>query len=102
MELPGSPGRQWTVAVCRAAGFEPDVVYESTDMVVHAELVGHGHAVAFLPDLMWVGRSPLVRLRHLSPAHRRAVVTTCRSGARTHPTITAVRDALRHAALSQE
>jgi DNA-binding transcriptional LysR family regulator len=97
MEPPGSPAREWTTAVCREAGFEPDVVYESSDMVIHARLVAAGHAVAFLPGLLRTGTEG-ARLRRLAPEHHRRVVTTCRAAARDHPAIRAIRDALARAA----
>ena len=97
MELPGSPGREWSVAACRRAGFEPRVVHQTSDNVVQAELVARGRAVASLPDLLWVGRRPSFHLRWMAPAHIRTLVTTCRAGSQDHPSIVVVRDAFRQA-----
>lgn len=94
MEPPGSPAREWTVATCRKAGFEPDIVYESTDIVVHTRLVEAGHAVAFLPDLLTLERSIDAAIHQVSRLHRRRIVTTCRSSARDHPAILVLRKAL--------
>ncbi|MDH6195915.1 DNA-binding transcriptional LysR family regulator [Mycobacterium frederiksbergense] len=94
MELPGSPARAWTVAACRNAGFEPDIVYDCGDMFAHAQLVADGHAVAFLPDLMWLNRSPNVTRYGLSAADRRRIVTICALGMSAHPKVKAARAAL--------
>lgn len=95
MELRGSPAREWTLATCRNAGFEPDIRYETTDMVVQTRLIEAGHAVAFLPDLMTMDRPTRIHLHHLAPSHRRRIVTTCRASARDHPAIQAIRRALK-------
>lgn len=95
LEPEGSPGRAWTVSICRKAGFEPYVVHQTSDVLIQAELVAGGHATAFLPDLMWRRRRPPFHLRHLSGAHSRRVVTTSRAGSGGHPNIVALRRALR-------
>ena len=46
---PGSRARQWAVAMYRAAGFEPDVHFESADLLLHARMAEQHQAVAFLP-----------------------------------------------------
>jgi DNA-binding transcriptional LysR family regulator len=95
VELPGSSARAWVVAVCRAAGFEPDIAFESNDVLVHARLIESGHAVGFLPDLMRRELPSGVHAHQLSSPHQREIVTTCRRGAREHPAIGAVREGLR-------
>src|SRR6185437_5995067 len=40
----GKSARRWAESACRAAGFEPRVLFESVDRVVHTELVETGHA----------------------------------------------------------
>ncbi|GAB3671655.1 LysR family transcriptional regulator [Actinocorallia lasiicapitis] len=92
MEPPGTPAHRWAVSVCRAAGFEPDVRYVSTDLLLHLRLVEGGHAAAFLPDLVWNGRPPTVPLLAL-PASRR-LFTSARQGHSAHPALRACRDAL--------
>jgi DNA-binding transcriptional LysR family regulator len=101
MEPPGTPARQWAVAMCRDAGFEPDVRFESADLLLHARMAEHHHAVAFLPDMVWAGAAPTLTLTSL-PAHRsiRRVLTACRIGASQHPAIQAFRAALSDAARS--
>jgi len=97
MELPGSPGREWAVATCRRAGFEPRIEHQTSDVVVQAQLVERGHAVAFLPDLLWFGRQPTFHLRWMEPAHTRTLTTTCRAGSQGHPSIVVLRGAFRQA-----
>ncbi|MFG2212906.1 LysR family transcriptional regulator [Streptomyces sp. NPDC048638] len=97
MEPIGTPARQWAVSVCHAAGFEPDVAFESADMLVHARLAAQGHAAAFLPDLLWFDRAPDVTLLAPAPTHRRAIVATVRTSANDHPLVRTVLFSLRHA-----
>ncbi|QLH27481.1 LysR family transcriptional regulator [Streptomyces sp. Rer75] len=97
MEPVGTPARQWTVSLCHAAGFEPDVAFESADMLVHARLAAQGHAVAFLPDLLWFDRAPDVTLLEPAPTHRRTILATVRASANDHPLVRAVMSSLRHA-----
>jgi DNA-binding transcriptional LysR family regulator len=101
MEPPGTPAGLWAMALCRNAGFEPDVRFESSDLLLHLRLVELGHAAALLPDLVWGGRPPTVDLRPL-PAGQgaRTVVTVVRRGRGQHPAIRACRRALAAAALS--
>ncbi|WP_231443666.1 LysR family transcriptional regulator [Brevibacterium zhoupengii] len=95
LEPEGSPVREWAVAVCRKAGFEPRVEHETSDTLVACELVRYGRAVAFLPDLIWSIREPEFHLRLMDPAHTRTLLTRCRIGAQSHPIITTVREAYR-------
>ncbi|MBO2455564.1 LysR family transcriptional regulator [Actinomadura barringtoniae] len=96
MEPAGSASRHWATTLCRAAGFEPDVRYESSDLLLHLRLVEQGHAAAFLPDLVWAGRKASgVRLRELPPEQsRRLLSTAVRRGSGGHPAIRACREAL--------
>jgi DNA-binding transcriptional LysR family regulator len=50
MEPVGTTAREWATAVCRQAGFEPEVRYTSTDLQIHLRLVESGLAAALLPD----------------------------------------------------
>ncbi|AGZ45609.1 LysR family transcriptional regulator [Actinoplanes friuliensis] len=89
------PG-QWARNTCRSAGFEPDVRFSSGDLLLQVRLVETGHAVAFLPDLLWAGSSPgAVRLHHLPGRPRRRLFTGVRSGAGQQPRVRAFREALR-------
>lgn len=102
MEPVGTPARQWAVSVCHAAGFEPDVAFESADMLVHARLAAQGHAVAFLPDLLWCDRAPDVTLLTPAPTHRRTILATVRTSADDHPLVRTVLSSLRHAVREAE
>ncbi|MFG1998349.1 LysR substrate-binding domain-containing protein [Spirillospora sp. NPDC048911] len=98
MEPLGTEPRKWATMLCRTAGFEPDVRFESSDLLLHARLVEEGHAVALLPDLVWSGGRPAdgVVLRSLpSDQRRRRLTTAVRRGGGQHPAIRAYRDALR-------
>ncbi|MEU2212496.1 LysR substrate-binding domain-containing protein [Streptomyces hygroscopicus] len=98
MEPEGTAARHWAMALCREAGFEPDVRFETTDLLLHLRLVEQGHAAAFLPDLVWGGHRPTVALRQLPRGRRaRRVLTVVRRGSGGHPAILACRDALRRA-----
>ncbi|MFE0172114.1 LysR family transcriptional regulator [Streptomyces sp. NPDC059002] len=103
MEPDGSAARRWATTLCRAAGFEPDVRFESTDLLLHLRLVEQGHAVALLPDLVWSDREPTVELGQLPTGQRtRRLFTAVRAGRSGHPAILACRRALRQAAAHPE
>ena len=94
LEPAGSPAREWAERICHAAGFQPKVRFESPDMVVHERLVRGGHAVAFLPDLLWVETSPAVGLRQLPDSGYRDIVCSVRAGTSDHPSVRAATSAL--------
>ncbi|KAK1186470.1 LysR family transcriptional regulator [Streptomyces sp. NBS 14/10] len=99
MEPEGTAARHWAMTLCRNAGFEPDVRFETTDLLLHLRLVEQKHAAAFLPDLVWSGRPPTVTLRRLPRGQRtRRVFTVVRRGRSQHPAVLACRDALLRAA----
>ncbi|WP_398951537.1 LysR substrate-binding domain-containing protein [Streptomyces sp. ID38640] len=90
--------RHWALTLCRSTGFEPDVRFESTDLLLHLRLVEQGHAAALLPDLVWDGRPatvPLQQLPHGGQARR--LFTAIRRGRGRHLAIQACRRALREA-----
>lgn len=97
MEPTGSRPREWAERICRAAGFAPKVRFESPDMVVHERLVREGHAVAFLPDLLWVETPPTVGLHTLPDSGYRDIICSVRAGTADHPAVAAVTSALRAA-----
>jgi len=99
MEPRGSAARMWATNLCRDAGFEPNVGFESDDMTTHVELVRRGHAVGFLPNLVWNGRRPVVPLITL-PGQTRTLYTAMRRACDLHPATRIVRDALRTQARS--
>ncbi|MFF8865236.1 LysR substrate-binding domain-containing protein [Streptomyces sp. NPDC015139] len=95
MEPEGTAARHWAVAVCRDAGFEPDVRFETTDLLLHLRLVEQGHAAAFLPDLLRTAQPATVPLRPLPRGRNtRRIFTVVRRGRGGHPAVVACRDAL--------
>ncbi|MCR2824865.1 LysR family transcriptional regulator [Microbacterium sp. zg.Y909] len=90
----GTAVRQWAVQQCRAAGFEPDVRFDATDLVAHVRMVAAGHAVAMLPDLVWTGERDTVRLRDLPGTPVRQIFAATRASSRDSTTIDTVRTAL--------
>jgi DNA-binding transcriptional LysR family regulator len=91
MEPVGTTARQWATTLCRSAGFEPDVQFETTDLLLHARLAEAGHAAALLPDLVWAGAAPSVGLTPLPGRPRRRIYTAVRRGAAGQPTIATLR-----------
>lgn len=86
MEHRGTDARMWSTATCRAAGFEPRVRYETTDLHLHAAIVARGRAAAFLPEL---AHSPSPSIRLLPTGQSRTITVSIRSGSLTHPTVRA-------------
>lgn len=97
LEPPGTAARQWAVQQCRAAGFEPDVRFELADLTAHIGLIEAGLAVGLLPDLVWAGRRPPVRLVDLPEHPAREVFTAQRVSSASRPGIRVVHQALRDA-----
>lgn len=98
MEPRGTASRHWSEQACRQAGFEPDVRFETPDLQTHIQLIESGNAVAILPDLVWVGRTPTVDLIELGGDPHRSVFTSARRVARNRPAIIACRAVLLQAA----
>jgi DNA-binding transcriptional LysR family regulator len=114
LEPPGTAARHWATAVCRAAGFEPDVRYQSTDLLLHLRLVRTGHAVALLPALLSATPAdadppgpaltqadpastpadPAIHLSDLPGSPARRIYAATRRGASQQPALAAVRAAL--------
>lgn len=94
MEPRGAASRHWAEQVCRSAGFEPDVRYETADLQAHVRLVESGNAVALLPDLVWAVRKRDVRIVDLPGAPQRTIFTAMRHSSAQHPGLVAVRRAL--------
>jgi DNA-binding transcriptional LysR family regulator len=97
MEPVGTAARQWATQQCRAAGFEPDVRFELADLTAHARLIAAGAAVGMLPELVFAGLAPPVRLTDLPGSPQRDVFTAVRRGAADRPGIRAVQHALQRA-----
>jgi len=94
LEPKGKPARAWAESACRAVGFEPNVRYESADLLVHERLAETGHAVAVLPDLVWESRRPEAQLVDLPGRPVRQVYTAVRTGAESRPVLVELRDVL--------
>ncbi|WP_293695398.1 LysR family transcriptional regulator [uncultured Agrococcus sp.] len=94
MEPRGAASRHWAEQLCRVAGFEPDVRYETADLQAHVRLVESGHAVAVLPDLVRVDRATSFRTVALDGNPHRTILTATREAASESPAVRAVRAAL--------
>lgn len=94
MEPRGAASRHWAEQACRRAGFEPQVRFETADLQAHVRLVQTGHAVALLPDLIWQGATPTVRVGTLQGDPRRTVFTSTRATIAQRPSVVAFRQAL--------
>lgn len=97
LEPEGTAARNWAVQQCRAAGFDPDIRFDSADLEIHVHLVRAGHAVGLLPDLVWTGNTEGVRLIELPGPSHRELFTSVRSAAASRPAVRAVRAALAEA-----
>jgi DNA-binding transcriptional LysR family regulator len=97
MEPEGTASRQWATQLCRSAGFEPDVRFETADLIAHIRLIETGNAVGILPDLVWAGEKPTVRLLELPGSPLRTVFSAARRSSAARPGVLAVRDALARA-----
>ncbi|TCC36380.1 LysR family transcriptional regulator [Kribbella speibonae] len=97
MEPGSTRAGAWARAVCRRAGFEPHVVYESTDVLLHRLLVERGLATALLPQLVLNTDPQPSGLRTAAvPGHpQREIMLAYRSGSRTNPAIAAVTETLK-------
>jgi DNA-binding transcriptional LysR family regulator len=94
LEPPGNQARTWADRVCRLAGFEPKVAFESEDLLVHIKLAETGHAVAILPDLVWRALEPPAMLVDLPGNPSRTLFTAVRLGAAEHPATRLIRQRL--------
>jgi DNA-binding transcriptional LysR family regulator len=94
LEPEGTAARYWAVQQCRAAGFEPDVRYEATDLDAHIALIASGHAVGILPDLIWAGHEPPLRLLDLPTPLERELFTAVRASASDSAAVQILRRAL--------
>lgn len=94
MEPHGAASRHWAEQLCRQAGFEPDVRFETDDLQAHVALIESGNALAVLPDLMLVPRRPKARLIELPGRPRRSVFTSVRTSSADTPAVRACRSVL--------
>lgn len=87
---------------CRVlGGFTPDIRHRSTDLLVLLALVRSGHAVTLLPDLVHAQADPTLAVRDLAEGPlTRLVFTAVRAASADRPALSAVRAALRDAAVA--
>ncbi|MFC8144019.1 hypothetical protein ACFUKV_20150 [Streptomyces paradoxus] len=98
MKPEGTAARHWAMAQCRSAGFEPDVRFETTDLLLHQRLVELTTPRPSCPTWSGADRPPPSRCTH-SPRGRRTrrIFTVVRQGRGRHPAVLACRDALHRA-----
>jgi len=86
-------------AACRAAGFEPKVVWETDDLLLLRSSVEQGHGVAVLPRLSVAADAALdvEPLRH--PVLERRILVAARASVRSRPVVASALDAITTAAL---
>lgn len=101
MEPRDTASRHFAEQICRSAGFEPDVRYETADLQTQIRLVESGNAVALLPDLVWTRRQTTCRLIELPTMPRRTIFTAQREAGVRSPVTAAFLDALQRAATQQ-
>jgi DNA-binding transcriptional LysR family regulator len=94
MEPQGAASRHFAEQMCRSAGFEPDVRFETADLQAEIRLIESGNAVALLPSLLWMGREVPVTLHDLEGLPRRTIFTATRRASARHPAVLACREAL--------
>jgi len=93
-----TPPGQWARNACREAGFEPDVRYSGSDLLLQIHLAETGHAAAVLPGLLLAAvPPPAARVQPVPGRPHRRLTTGVRAGAARHPAIRAFRAALREA-----
>jgi len=86
-----SPCARHVVRSCHAAGFEPNVAFESDDYQTVQGLVAAGVGVALIPSLALSALRPDVLVRSLAPAPPvRQVIAAAPAGARLVPAATAM------------
>lgn len=98
MEPRGTASRHFAEQLCRRAGFDPDVRYETADLQSQIRLVESGNAVALIPELVWAGRPTSCTLLPLPDLPRRTVFTAQREAGLASPAIAAFRSTLEAAA----
>ncbi|MGW4126126.1 LysR family transcriptional regulator [Nocardia sp. NPDC004711] len=97
LEPSGTEAHAWVRGLCQQYGFEPDIAYESPDLLFHLRMVEAGLAAAFLPDLLVRdARTHLAPSTLLGTHQRRSISLICRTGAERRPAVIACRDAFAH------
>lgn len=94
MEPLGTNSRNWAQSICRTAGFEPDVRYTTSDLLVHLRMVERGLTAALVPDLARPQEHRGVTVCELDGEPRRHVFAATRIGAAKRPAIRVAIEAL--------
>lgn len=95
LEPKGTLVRSWAEATCRAAGFEPIVSHETSDIFLQLNLAAAGVAVALVPGLGLASAPDTLHrlsLTQLPDAPARSISVAVRRGATRHPSIATARD----------
>jgi molybdate transport repressor ModE-like protein len=80
---------------CRAEGFEPEVRWETDDMLLLVRAVAAGHGIAVLPRLAVADNVAEVEIRELvEPSLNRRLLALARTSSQDRPIIRAVLDEL--------
>lgn len=83
---------------CRAEGFEPDVRWETDDLLLLVESVAQGHGVALLPRLAVAKNMARVSIQELAESSlRRRILTVARVSNAHRPIVAAALNALHSA-----
>ena len=94
LEPVGTEAHAWALRLCHENGFDPDVAFESEDLLFHLRAVESGVAAAFIPDLVVREASRPIRSTTLLATQQfRQISLVCRAGAETRPAIVACRQA---------
>ncbi len=91
MEPVGAASRHWAEQLCRQAGFEPDVRFETADLQAHVRLIESGNAVGLLPGLIQASR---LRLVTLDGDPHRQIFTAARQSSAELPAVQTIRRVL--------
>ena len=93
LEPSGTEAHTWTRTLCQRHGFDPDVAYESPDLLFHLRIVQEGLAAAFLPDLLVRdAKVQLMPATLLDTQQLRHISLICRAGAERRPSVIACRE----------
>jgi molybdate transport repressor ModE-like protein len=94
LEPSGTEAHAWARGLCREHGFDPDIAYESPDLLFHLRMVEAGLAGAFLPDLLLRGTDARLAPSTWLDTHQcRRISLICRTGAERRPSVVACREA---------
>ncbi len=85
---------QWSRNICREAGFEPTVTYQTSDPLLQLELISQGVGLGFLPAIIVEQHQQAIKRFVLTTKPERSLYTSVRVGRSNHPSVQACRQAL--------